>query len=521
MEDKTEQTTPTNSNSRHFDLTSFSRAKDKMIATNDRAYANTRFARWERFRERQRDYTAEEVEAIVKNGSLTEQQTLSRYFFNTDGYYKHVITHYATLLRFMGLLIPNPSAGKSLSTSHIQKRYFNALDFVEAMNIPTWLTHCALRALIDGCYYGVRVDTDKNSFSVLDLPAQYCRTRFKDTAGNDLIEFDLAYFDTITCPEQKEAALTAYPKILAKAYRKFKRGSLKSSWFIVPSDIGICIPIFDGRPVFLSTIPAIMAYDEAVANRQEKEAEDIRKIIVQQIPHLADGRLLFEPDEAEEIHVGTVNMLKGNQNISVLTTYADVESVASHSADEDSDALLQKAEQNIYAQAGVSGQIFAATSSTSIEASLQNDLAFMMHFANKASIVITNVVNEKWSNSNISFKYTIVDVSYYNKTQFILDGFKLVGSGYSIIIPALAQGISQRDLVNVKDLENDVLHLRDKLKPLATAYTQSATDLAKINAGQDPDDSEGEAGRPELDEDEKSEKTIKNEQSNDKTGGGS
>jgi hypothetical protein len=31
--------------------------------------------------------------------------------------------------------------------------------------------------------------------------------------------------------------------------------------------------------------------------------------------------------------------------------------------------------------------------------------------------------------------------------------------------------LSQRDIVNIKDLENDVLGLKDKLMPLGSAYT--------------------------------------------------
>lgn len=518
MEEKVEQTSTQDLN-RHFDLSSFSRAKDKMIATNDNAYRGVRSSLRERLWERMHEYTPEEIASIIQSGSIVEQQKLSRHFFNTDGYYKRLITHYATLLKYMGLLIPNPSAGKNLSTSHISKRYFSAMDFVESMRLPTWLTNCALRALIDGCYYGVRVDTERNSFSVLDLPAQYCCSRFKDLSGNDLIEFDLSYFDTLSVLEQRDAALEAYPKVIVKAYKKYAKGNLKSNWFVIPSDIGVCLPLFDGKPLFLTTIPAILAYDEAVKNRQDKEAEDIRKIIVQQIPHLSDGRLLFEPDEAEEIHAGTVGMLKGNKNISVLTTYADVEAVTSRSTDDDSNMLLTRAEQNIFAQAGVSGEVFATKSSAALEASLNNDLAIMMSFANKASAFISNVINEKWSNSNISFKYSIIDASYYNKSEFLTDAFKLVGSGYSALLPALAQGLSQRDLVDVKNLENDVLKLGDKLKPLSTSYTQSGNQDAQPSQAEVEGNEEG--GRPEVKESQKTETTIKKDQSNDKTGGGS
>ena len=130
------------SDSRNFDLTSFARAKEKMIATNEMAYKGN----WDSVRKmvsRVKDYTPEEIAAIIQSGSLSEQQKLSRNYFNKDGYYKQIIIYYATLLKYMGLLIPNPSYGKNLSTSHIQKRYYQALDYVECMQLPILLTNIA------------------------------------------------------------------------------------------------------------------------------------------------------------------------------------------------------------------------------------------------------------------------------------------------------------------------------------------------------------------------------------------
>jgi hypothetical protein len=60
------------------------------------------------------------------------------------------------------------------------------------------------------------------------------------------------------------------------------------------------------------------------------------------------------------------------------------------------------------------------------------------------------------------------------------------------LIPSLALGITQKDLVNLKDLENKSLKLLEKLIPLSSAYTQGS----------------GEVGRPALSNEEKSDKTI-------------
>lgn len=491
-----------------FDLASFKKSQSAMIATSDNAYG-TRYGHQQT--SRVKDYTEEEVKKIIESGSLTEQQKLSRNYFNKDGYYRQLVLYYATLLKYTGLLIPNPTAGKNLSTSHIQKRYFQAMDYVDKMNLQTVFVDWAQKILVDGCFYGVISKVDKLHFAVLALPVGYCQTRFKDVAGNDLIEFDVSYFNTITDEGNRKAALAAYPKFVSSAYDKWRKGKLVSKWVILPYDISICFPMLDGRPFFMNVIPSTIKYDEAVQTEQEREKEEIRKILIQKIPHLNDGRLLFEPDEAEEMHRGAVGMVKNNKNTTVLTTYADVDAITSRGSTENAGTnMLESMKQNVYSQAGVSGEIFAATGGNTTETSIKYDTAIMMYLANKFARFVTNVINDNFANSNISFKYTILPITHQNEAKYIDGSYKLATAGYSLIVPALAQGLNQRDLVNIKDLENDVLKLTDKLIPPKTSFT-------------DGGESGDEGGRPTKSADEKKDQTIKNEESieKSKTQGGS
>ena len=506
----------------NFDLASFKKSQSAMIATSDTAYGQRPgAAQWAG---RTKDYTEDEVKRIIESGSLIEQQRLSRNYFNKDGYYKQLILYYATLLKYTGLLIPNPSLGKNLSTSHIQKRYFQAMDYVDKMNLQTVLVEWAQKVLTDGCYYGVISKADKSHFAVLSLPSAYCQTRFKDLSGNDLVEFDVSYFRTITNDADRKAALAAYPDFVAAAFRKWNKGKLADKWVVIPSDVGICFPMLDGRPFFLSVIPATIQYDEAVETEREREKEEIRKILGQKIPHLNDGRLLFEPDEAEEMHRGAVGMVRKNTNTTVLTTYADVDSIASRGSTENGATnALEAMKQNIYSQAGVSGEIFAATGGNTTETSIKFDTAIMMYLANKFARFITNIVNENFANSNISFKYTILPITHQNEAKYIDGSYKLATAGYSLALPALAQGLSQRDLVNLKDLENDVLKLGEKLIPPKTSFNSSGDEEgANPKNGMTGEGGE-EGGRPNKSEDEKKDQTIKNEESieKSKTQGGS
>ena len=448
-------------------LSSFSRTFEKMISTSghDRSY------RYRYFTERTHISTQEEISSVITSSSIEAKQKLSREYFNRDGFYKRLVIYYATLLKYQGILIPNP-IGKELSTSYVKKRYFNAIDFIDKLRIPVVATNCATKALVEGCYYGIFQVTDDGTVYFIDLPSGYCRTRFKDLADNDIIEFNVAYFDTIIDEDDRKVFLSTYPKEVRNAYRRYKKGKLKTPWVYLSTEFTMCFPFFyEGGPFFLSAIESIEKYKDAVDNEIERDLEEIRKIIVQHIPHMTDGRLVFEPQEAEEMHKGAVGMLKGNENISVLTTYADVDSIVSKTSSDNANNNIDKMLQTVYNNSGTSSQLFASTGSSTLETSIKNDMALMMVFANKFAVFITNLVNKLFANSNISFKYEILPITYYNEKEYVDTSFKIASSGYSLILPALAMGIGQKDLINLKDLENDVLNLKSKLVPPAALDT--------------------------------------------------
>lgn len=486
----------------HLDLASFARTQEKMIKESQSAGFST-YNYYTNYK--LRDYTSEEIQRIITSGDIVKQRELSRVYFYKDGFYKRILLYYATILKYVGILIPNPAFGQSLSNSAIAKRYYNAMNFIEAVKIPQILTHCSIQVLINGSYFGVIKELDKSKLILLDLPSKFCRSRFQDLEGNDLIEFDVSYFNTILDADIKKEMLNLYPKEIKHFYRRWMAGKEDTSWLVISPAIGICFTITDGRPLFLNVIPATLQYEEAVETERERDLEEIRKIIVQKIPHMADGGLLFEPEEAAVIHKGTVGMMKQNKNVSILTTYADVDAIVSKTTSDAVSNNLEKMVNNIYYESGTTSQLFAATGNLALSTSLKNDLAFMMILGNKYSSFLTAIVNRVFSNSAINFKYDILPISYYNDSDYIKDTFKLAQSGYSFILPALACGLSQRDINNVKDLENQLLKLGDKFQPLGSAYTQSKSD--------------NNVGRPPLSDEDKSPKTIANEESLDNQGG--
>lgn len=510
MEEKTQEVT-TQEISRNFDLTSFTRAKEKMVSTNQTADSVSTLGGYYSWSVRYRKtYTPEEIRDIVEEGSIQAKRILSNYFFETNGYYRQIILSYVNLLKYSGILIPNPTNGKKLSNSNISKRYYGAINYEEMMKLPSFYANCIKDILVNGVYYGLIISKDKSSFVCVDLPYEYCRTRYQDPFGNDLVEFNVQYFDTITCPEDRELTLKLYPKVVVKAYRDKKR---VNPWVVLPMGTGVCFLLFDGTPIFLPMLLDILDYEDAMDDQKARDKEEISKIIVQKVPHLTDGQFLLEPDEVAELHAGAVGMLKGNPHLSVLSTYADVDAIVSKTTNDNKAAILERYEKNIYVQGAVSPQLFASTSSSTLDASQRVMLGFMMLIARKIDNFVSYFIDNFFGNGNVTFKYETLPVAYFNEDKFITNSYKLASSGYSFLLPALAMGISQRDLSSIKDLENNILQLSDIMIPLQSSYVQG-------NGSGSNSSEKGEVGRPALEEEEKSEKTIANEESIDNQAGG-
>lgn len=102
-------------------LSTFKSSYQNMIATSETSYNGSRYSSTIYTRHSYKQYTPEEIEQIIESGSLASQIKLSRAFFDKGGFYQRILLHYATLLKYTGLLIPNPSFGKSLSESYIEK----------------------------------------------------------------------------------------------------------------------------------------------------------------------------------------------------------------------------------------------------------------------------------------------------------------------------------------------------------------------------------------------------------------
>ena len=130
-----------------------------------------------------------------------------------------------------------------------------------------------------------------------------------------------------------------------------------------------------------------------------------------------NGDLIFDVDEARDIHNNTVGMLQRAIGVDVLTTFADIDSVdmsdknTTTSVDD-----LEKVERAVFNSFGTSQNLFNTDGNMSLEKSILNDESAVRNLLLQFSIFYDRMV-KKLSVSNskkYSFKLYMLETTQYN-----------------------------------------------------------------------------------------------------------
>ena len=457
-------------------------------------------------------YSKEETEAIINSGSSDELRQLSLNFFYTSGFYRRMLIYYATILDYTILTTPHIKSGTKISPQIVNK-YDEVMNYIDNLEIKNLFTTFALKVLVEGAYYGlISRSADGKQENILTLPFGYCRSRFKTYEGIDVVEFNLQYFDKIYNKDKRIACLRTFPEEIRKAYNSYKNRAT-SNWYQIPIEDGIHFNLYEERPFLSDIIPAIVDFNEYRVIEKKKDKQDLQKIIVQEMPHLADGELVFEPEEAAIMHKGITDMMASNASVDVITSFGeisvhDLQSTRSVISDN-----LEKISNSIYSEAGVSKELFSASNSTSLSRSLENDTALAMFLSRQFVNWLQFVVNNKFKAQNVNFHIDLLPITFFNRNDMYKNSFQGIQYGYSIMLPYLCLGVPQSHIRDLKILENDILKLTDIMKPLESANTQSGADSKTSQQGREDAAAKGKEMDNTKSEGDLAAQTIKNKES--------
>ena len=470
----------------------------------------------------QDDFSLEEIYDIIRSGELESVRKLSIYFYRTNGEYKNNIDFLATLPLYDTIVIPVMS-GKG-SKTQIIKEFESACKFVENLDIPNTFTHISKEWLKTGIYFGI-LQEDGDKVVIQDLPLDYCRSRFKDFNNLNILEFNLNYFNNIKDEIFRAEALENFPEIVRQAWHEYHDlHKIESPWVLLPAENGgVCFTHTDDQmPLLISSIPDLKKLQDAVTREEKHDENELYKLLIQKMPTDKNGELVFQLEEVADIHASVASMLEGIDTVDVLTTFGDtdLESLQDTSAAAQSKDRIEKYRNNAYDALGRSSILFNADGSSALAYTIKKDEALMISFLNQYETWIKYHLNKRFMRNGLSFDFEFLPTTTFNRQDIQQNYFRAAQYGYSKMFAGVVMGIKQRDQISLMEFENDFLKMSEKMIPLQSSYTTPGGTVAaeeknnsagqKTNNDDKNKDLNNKGGRPELPDEQKSEKTQAN-----------
>lgn len=453
----------------------------------------------------------------INSNDISAMREISNFFFKTSGIYYRLCKYMAYLYRYDWMVTPYINQNQNnLDNKKIIENFNKVLKFLDEFNIKRLFGEIALKVLRYGCYYGYLV-AQNDKVVIQELPSQYCRSRFL-VNNRPAVEFNMKYFDdSFKDSIQRMKMLNLFPKEFKKGYMAYRENKLvpdfsgdESGWYLLDTRSVIKFNLNgEDYPSFISVIPAIIDLDAAQALDRKKMAQKLLKIIIQKMPIDKNGDLVFDVDEAQELHNNAVQMLGKAIGIDVLTTFADVD--VADMADKNTTTTvdeLSKVERTVYNESGTAQNLFNTDGNLALEKSILNDEASMYNLILQFESFLNDLIEPfNKSPKKVYYKVQLLTTTIYNYKDMAKLYKEQTQLGYSKMLPQIALGQSQSSVLANAFFENTILDLVNVFIPPLMSSTMNSDILNKEAAAS------GEAkevGRTEKENDQKSEKTIQN-----------
>lgn len=450
----------------------------------------------------------------IEKGDALALRGLSDYFFRVSGIYQRLCKYLAYLYKYDYFITPYTIVSlKDKEEEKMLIHFHRILKMFDEFEIKKFFGEVALKVIKDGCYYGYKTISKDNKIIIQELPANYCRSKYKKN-GRPVVDFDIAYFDTTSRDVNERLKIVQmFPKEFVKAYLDFKSGKIKDNmgkaWVTLSPDFAFKFNLNgEDWPVLSSTIPTIIELAEMKVLDKKEKLQALTKVLVQKLPLNKNNELIFDIDEMAQLHNNARMMLSQVESAKVLTTFAEIDAVdMSEKASVANKDDTAKAERAVYNESGTAQNLFNSDGNLSLDKSVMNDEASLSNLIQQFESFLNFLLEtENKGLKKYYFRAQIIGTTIYNYKELSKLYKEQTQLGYSKILPQLALGQSQSSILANAYFENDVLDLVNIFIPPMSSNTTSSKDI--LNRSGD-----GNTGRPEKPEGEKSDKTLANEQS--------
>lgn len=427
-------------------------------------------------------YTKTQIIDFLKDPAKNEKQLRNAviYLYGASSHFRRLIQYFVSLSDLSYVVSPSKIDTATAKPATINRNYRRVLNLLTSMDIKNQFEKILTVCLREDVFYGTFRETTDSTI-IQQLPSDYCAISVvEDNVPN--VTFDFSYFN------RNANMLPLYPEEFTERYNAYRKDN-KLRWQELNSPNSFAVKankdiLSYALPPFAGILREIYDLEDFKQLKLTKEELENYALLVMSLGINGNGDWQIDLNKAKEFwhnldsvlpeEVGSVLSPMPINKISFERTHAgDVDAVA-------------EAEDALFSAAGVQSLLFnnSRASANALLLSIKVDQALTFSIVKGIDCAVNRFVHRHGYGKY--FKVTFLDVSPFNRKEAGDAYLKACQYGIPMVSYYCAsQGLLQSDMDAMNFLEDTVLHVKERFKPLQSSNTMSS--------------STGDPGRPESD----------------------
>lgn len=428
-------------------------------------------------------YTKADIQRFLnhpeKNAKQLRQAVI--YLAEASPHFHRLIQYFAGLSDLNYVVTLNRLDPASANAKTVRRNFYRVLNLLSSMDLKNQGEKIISTCLREDVFFGT-IRESGDSTIIQRLPSDYCDIAvIEDNVLN--VSFDFSFFN------RYKDSLVLYPEEFQTKYALYKQHPNTMRWqeldapnsFAIKANkdiLGYPIPPFAG---ILRDIYDIEDYKEL---KMAKTDIENYALLVMNLGMTSDGRWSMDLNKAKDFWSNLDHVVPSE--IGTVLSPMPIEKISferTHTGDADT---VAEAEQNLFTAAGVSSLLFnnEKASSNALLLSIKADQAVTYSIVKSIGCALNRFIQRH--SYGKYFKVNFIDSSPFNRKEVGDAYLKACQYGIPMVSYYCAsQGMLQNEMDGMNYLEDAVLGIKDKFRPLQSSATQSASS------------DNGEAGRPE------------------------
>ncbi len=434
-------------------------------------------------------YTKDEIASYLKNPYQYEKNLRNAviYLYGASSHFRRLIQYFVSLSDLSYVVSPFRIDTATTKPQTIKRNYRKVLNLLSSMDVKNQFEKILTVCMREDIFYGTIWETT-DSIIIQQLPSDYCAVSvIEDNVLN--VSFDFSYFRSY--PDN----LLLYPPEFQTKFSLYEKDVAKMKWQELDSPTSFAIKcnkdvLNYAMPPFAGILREIYDLEDYKALKLTKTELENYALLVMTLGVDSDGNWQMDLGKAQEFYHNLDDIVP--EEIGTVLSPMPINKISferSHTGDTNT---IADATSNLFKAAGVSELMFNSdkASSNALLLSIKADQAMTYSIVKSIECMVNRFV--KGHSYGKYFKVTFLDCSPFNRKEIGDQYLKACQYGMPMVSYYCAsQGLLQDEMDCMNFLEDNVLGIKARFKPLQSSSTQSASS-----------ETDGEVGRPtaEIDE---------------------